>query len=73
MSAPKGRILCTEDDADIRDLIITILQMEGYEVICAGSAEETLNLAKTEKFRSLPNGQLAPFDRIEAHRTDSRV
>jgi CheY-like chemotaxis protein len=50
MTAPKGRILCTEDDADTRDLIITLLQTEGYEVTCTDSSAEALNLAKTQKF-----------------------
>ena len=47
---PKGRILCTEDDADTRDLIILTLQFAGYEVKGADSAEEAIALLKTEKF-----------------------
>lgn len=47
---PKGRILCTEDDADARDLIILFLKNEGYEVICAEDAEQALALAKGQKF-----------------------
>lgn len=50
MNSPRGRILCTEDDADARDLITTILAREGYDVLCSDSPEETLELARTEKF-----------------------
>ena len=35
MTSPKGRVLCTEDDADTRELIIFILRAEGFEVNCA--------------------------------------
>src|SRR5690349_18187718 len=47
---PKGRILCTEDDADARDLIILILKNDDYEVICAEDAKHALALAKAQKF-----------------------
>jgi len=47
---PKGRLLCTEDDPDRCDLIITVLNAAGYDVSCTDSPEETLNLAKTENF-----------------------
>jgi two-component system OmpR family response regulator len=47
---PKGRILCTEDDADTRDLIILTLQFAGYEVKCADSAAEAIDLLTKEKF-----------------------
>jgi DNA-binding response OmpR family regulator len=50
MTSPKGRILCTEDDADTRELIVFILQAEGYEVICADKAEKAISLAKTQPF-----------------------
>jgi CheY-like chemotaxis protein len=49
-TSPKVRILCTEDDAHTRELIVKTLQTVGYEVLCTDSAEETLNLAKTENF-----------------------
>lgn len=48
--SPKGRILCTEDDADARDLIILILKNEDYDVICAEEAKHGLALAKAQKF-----------------------
>jgi DNA-binding response OmpR family regulator len=50
MPSPKGRILCTEDDADTRDLIVFVLGQIGFEVICADSAEKALGLAKSESF-----------------------
>lgn len=50
MPPPKFRILCTEDDADTRDLIILVLQNEGYEVICTDTAEQAISLAKAQSF-----------------------
>jgi DNA-binding response OmpR family regulator len=44
------RILCTEDDADTRFLLRTLLELEGFEVICAENAEEAISLARTEDF-----------------------
>ncbi len=50
MTTPKGRILCTDDDADTRDLIVTILSLHNFEVICANDADEALKLAQTKPF-----------------------
>lgn len=50
MPMPKGRILCSEDDADTRELISLTLRYEGYEVVCTESAAEALELAKTQTF-----------------------
>ena len=50
MTAPKGRILCTEDDEDTRELIILMLKFAGYEVICTDNSEKTLELIQTESF-----------------------
>ena len=50
MAAPKGRILCTEDDPDTRELLTVVLQDQGYEVTCTSNAEEAISLAKTETF-----------------------
>jgi DNA-binding response OmpR family regulator len=50
MPAPKGRILCTEDDADTRDLLVLTLSMAGYEAIPTDDPEQALKLIKTEKF-----------------------
>lgn len=46
----KARILCTEDDADTRDLIRFVLGSEGYEVVTSESAQEALSLAQSESF-----------------------
>lgn len=50
MKALKGRILCTEDDEDTRDLITFVLSDHGFEVIGAQSADQALDLAKTQYF-----------------------
>ena len=50
MKSPKGRILCTEDHADTRELIIAVLKAAGFDVLCAEDAQETLKLAKSGTF-----------------------
>ena len=50
MTSPKGRILCTEDDADTRDLISFVLTQHGFEVVCTTSTGEAINFAKTKHF-----------------------
>jgi DNA-binding response OmpR family regulator len=50
MATPKGRILCTEDDQDTRDLIVFVLKQYGFEVDCASEATEAIALAKSQKF-----------------------
>ena len=47
---PKGRILCTEDDADSRDLLVCILENEGYLVTVTGNSAHALAIAKREGF-----------------------
>ena len=37
MRSTKGRILCTEDDIDTRELIDFVLTRYGYEVVCSAS------------------------------------
>jgi DNA-binding response OmpR family regulator len=49
-TSPKGRILCTEDDGDTRDLLVLTLNLAGYDVICTDSPDTTLTLIQTEKF-----------------------
>jgi two-component system KDP operon response regulator KdpE len=46
----KGRILCTEDDADTRDLLRLLLEAEGFKVICAEHAAQAISLAMAEDF-----------------------
>lgn len=46
---PKAKILCVEDDINLQKSLSFILWKEGYEVLCAGSGEEALDLARREK------------------------
>ena len=48
-SAPKPRILCVEDDVNLQKSLSFILWREGYEVLCAQTGEEALELARREK------------------------
>ena len=50
MISHNGRILCTEDDRDTRDLIVLILSQQGFDIICTDDADEAVNLAKTQSF-----------------------
>ena len=50
MVSPRVPILCTEDDIDTRDLIVLVLQQNGFDVTCTGDANDALSLAKSEVF-----------------------
>ena len=50
MSTPKGRILCTEDDPDTREILTITLTMAGFEVTCTESAEDAINVIKGGNF-----------------------
>jgi DNA-binding response OmpR family regulator len=50
MTTPKGRILCTEDDEDTRDLIILTLKQADFDVICADTAIKAIDLVKKQEF-----------------------
>jgi DNA-binding response OmpR family regulator len=50
MQSIKGRILCTEDDVDTRELIDFVLTRSGYEVVCSASSAQAIELAKTQNF-----------------------
>ena len=50
MRYTRGRILCTEDDIDTRELIDLVLTQYGYEVVCSASNVQAIDLAKTQKF-----------------------
>ena len=50
MPTPKFRILCTEDDADTRDLIVFMLNSRNCEVVTSASSTESLHLARTQPF-----------------------
>ena len=46
----KGRILCTEDDADTRELLRLLLEAEGFKVTSADDAGHAISLAMAEDF-----------------------
>lgn len=50
MPSPKGRILCSENDADTRKLISFMLEQHGFEITCTRSSAEAFELAKTQHF-----------------------
>lgn len=50
MVSHKGRILCTEDDADTRELIVYVLTNQGYDVTCTDNADEAIALVQRERF-----------------------
>lgn len=50
MSFLKGRVLCSEDDPDSRELIVLVLKGSGYDVVCAETGTEALDRAKSEHF-----------------------
>lgn len=39
---PKGRVLCTEDDLDTRDLIVVVLRQNGFDVTCTDDAHDAM-------------------------------
>jgi DNA-binding response OmpR family regulator len=47
---PKHHILCTEDDADIREVLRLILELEGFQVTCADEPAHAISLATAAKF-----------------------
>ena len=46
----KGRILCTDDEPDSRELVRFVLEQAGYDVVCVDSSANALNLLGSEKF-----------------------
>ena len=46
----KGRILCTEDDQDTREMLVLFLKDYGYEVVCSADGKQTLDLVNRESF-----------------------
>jgi len=45
-----GRILCTEDDQDTRDLLALLFDLSGFEAVCISNGEEAIARAKSEHF-----------------------
>lgn len=50
MQTSKGRILCTEDDADSRAMLVLLLEDGGYEVTISASSEHALAIAQRQQF-----------------------
>ena len=50
MKTPNARILYAEDDADTRELVTVVLEMQGCQVIATESHDEALRLARTQHF-----------------------
>jgi two-component system phosphate regulon response regulator PhoB len=46
---PKPKLLCVEDDVNLQKSLTFILWREGYEVLCAQTGEEAVELARREK------------------------
>lgn len=46
----KGRVLCTEDDKDSREMLVLFLQNAGYEVVCSVNAKHALDLLTGQRF-----------------------
>lgn len=40
--APTARVLVVEDDADLREMMVQLLALEGFEPECAADGEEAL-------------------------------
>jgi DNA-binding response OmpR family regulator len=49
-TAYKSRILCTEDDADNREVLRLLLEMDGFDVTCAETSKQALSLARAGNF-----------------------
>ena len=50
MQSPKGRILCTEEHADARDMLLCILESAGYHVTVTGNSAHAFAISKREAF-----------------------
>ena len=59
MHSPKKRILCVDDDGDIRDLLEILLGSSDLETVCVGDVASALRLMEAERFRLyIIDGQL---------------
>src|ERR1700704_1964600 len=50
LSAPKMRILYSDDNPDSRELLCLILAREGFETTCPETSEQVLKAAKEDEF-----------------------
>lgn len=47
VNADKPKVLCVDDDPDVLSYLQIVLDAEGFEVVCAASAEEGLRAYKS--------------------------
>src|SRR5438094_9901496 len=50
--APIGNVLIVEDDADTREMLATLLSMEGFHAVAAEDGLEALHLLRTVRHRA---------------------
>ena len=50
IASPKGRIVCTEDDPDSRELLVFILEAADYDVTVTADSADALLLAQSKPF-----------------------
>jgi len=53
MAARPARILVVEDDTAVRDVVVTVLTLEGHDILSAMSATEALEQAQIGDFPDL--------------------
>jgi CheY-like chemotaxis protein len=54
MTSPAGNVLIVEDDADVREMLATLLSTEGFYAVGAEDGLEALHLLRTVRHRA-PN------------------
>ena len=52
MPAPAGNVLIVEDDADTREMLVTLLQTQGFYAVAAEDGLEALHLLRTVRRRA---------------------
>jgi DNA-binding NtrC family response regulator len=50
MSAPKAHVLAIDDEPGIRDMLASLLVMEGYDVATAESGSDAVAVAQQQRF-----------------------
>jgi CheY-like chemotaxis protein len=69
MSSPRLPILVVDDDAEIRQLLATVLTLDGHPALTAGNGREALELARTHHPRLIILDLMMPVMTGEAFRT----
>jgi CheY-like chemotaxis protein len=52
MTFPAGNVLIVEDDPDTREMLATLLSMDGFHVVAAEDGLEALHLLRTVRHRA---------------------